>query len=788
MTTQALWIHWNMNADKILTDTNKVITRSIQNNNLIKKLDIDDNVRKILSIAIDDATEYTNICSIIGFLKICVGDDDTLSACNEAQDLLLKHNYQIMIDRILFERYNNLINHTKEFASDELSFINKVIENYKKYGIDKNDKMRENLHTVDIHIQRYENDIINEINNENKNVRIHQNLVGNIPIDIRASFQKDSDGNYVIDMTSNLYSYCMNYIDDSNARKNLELTKGRLCRQNVSRLMKLFALRIKKAKIIGYDSYSDFALENCLLNNSKAVKDILYNVADKTLPRYIREIKELMRIKKKLTPSNDRKVEVWDIDFLTNIWRKQYGVNDNDVRYYFPIEHVISEIIHIYEELFGIKISKSDDITWDNKVKSYVVSNKGKLEGVFFIDLYARDTKQRRNHCINIQPGCEYPYGKNKQLNQSVLIANFTNNVTILNYQDVIFLFHEMAHIMHNILGSTRISQFSGTNAERDFVEIPALVLEKLCWEPSIIRRLSSHYVNGTHLPDSIVRKMIKSRNMNIGINYRRNIFFALYDQMVHSSDKFFGLCERILMSDESDDNINDAMYDIYRQSFNQVFKLDFIENGKYNLEMIHDNFPPAFSPSLILGNECHNYNSIWSEVCATDIYYDKFKSDPLNTANGKEFIDTIFGKKGNVNNMDNIIDYLHRKPTIDNFLLYNDMASDEAEYSIFFNGDNTQSEIDKMKTSSNNNSNNPNNNKHEALDSESTLINASQTHQDADKNITVIDSESDSDDDTNRFTEAKGQFNDDASYITENTETLKRYKNIFTKKPKIEI
>lgn len=784
MTNQALWIHWNMNADKILDDTNKVINKSKQNNNLIKKLDMDDNVRKILSIAIDDVTEYTNICSIIGFIKICIGTPTIMDACNKAQDLLSIHNFQIMTDKDLFNRYNKLIDHANKLDTDELIFIKKVINNYIKYGTDKDDKIRKNLHTIDTHIQKYESDIINEINNENKNVRIHQNLINNIPVDIRSGFPKDKDDNYVIDMTSNLYSYCMNYIDDSNARKNLELTKGRMCRKNVSRLMKLFALRIKKAKIMGYDSYSDFVLENCLINDSNTVKEMLYNVADKTLPRYIREIKELMRIKKKHTSASDRKVEVWDIDFLTNIWRKQYGSADNDIRFYFPIEHVINEINHIYEELFSITITNSDDITWDDKVKTYVVTYKGKLEGIFFIDLYARENKQHRNHCVNMQPGCEYPYGKNKQLNQSVLVANFSDNVTILNYQDVIFLFHEMAHIMHNIIGSTRISQFSGTNTEKDFVEIPALVLEKLCWEPSIIKRLSSHYINGTQLPNAMINKMIKSRNMNIGINYRRNIFFALYDQMVHSSDKFFGLCEKILMSDESDDNINDAMYNIYRQSFNQVFKLDFVENGKFNLEMVHDSFPPAFSPSLILGNECHNYNSIWSEICATDIYYDKFKDDPLNPINGKEFVDMIFGKKGGLDNMKNMTDYLHRKPTINNFLLYNDMASDEAEYSIFFHGDTSQSEINK--TSSNhdniNKNNNKNNNKNDESHSDSTVINVSETRHSANNNIPPIDSESDSDD-TNCFTEAKKSVNDDSSYMTENTETLKRYKNIFTKK-----
>ncbi len=100
----------------------------------------------------------------------------------------------------------------------------------------------------------------------------------------------------------------------------------------------------------------------------------------------------------------------------------------------------------------------------------------------------------------------------------------------LLSHNEIVSLFHEFGHVMHNIFGKTKYSIFSGTNVEFDFVETPAQILENLCWNKSILKKLSSHYKTGNVLPDNIIEKMIKVKGLNIGLSYKHNIMIAIYD------------------------------------------------------------------------------------------------------------------------------------------------------------------------------------------------------------------------------------------------------------------
>jgi Zn-dependent oligopeptidase len=62
-------------------------------------------------------------------------------------------------------------------------------------------------------------------------------------------------------------------------------------------------------------------------------------------------------------------------------------------------------------------------------------------------------------------------------------------------------------------------------------------MLENWCFDHESLKYLSSHYETGNAIPDEIIDRIIKAKNVNGAMFNLRQLFFGIYDMDLHTSD-----------------------------------------------------------------------------------------------------------------------------------------------------------------------------------------------------------------------------------------------------------
>ena len=125
------------------------------------------------------------------------------------------------------------------------------------------------------------------------------------------------------------------------------------------------------------------------------------------------------------------------------------------------------------------------------------------------------------------------------------LVCNFAGPIVIdgvsrpalLTHDDVITLFHEFGHGLHHLLTQVNERQVAGiSGVEWDAVELPSQFMENFCWEWPVLRHMTAHVETGEALPQPLFEKMLAAKNFQSGLQTLRQLEFALFDMLLHTS------------------------------------------------------------------------------------------------------------------------------------------------------------------------------------------------------------------------------------------------------------
>ena len=683
-----LWKYWNLNDIQITNETNRLIKSSTQINDDLSKMKINNinDVTQFLKIMATDINEIQSFHSTCGVFQF-IGVNDKIKKAGWLADIeFTKYYNQLNTNKLLYDKIAYIKeNYNKKLDSVDNRFLDKLVINYKRNGINlKNDK-KDLLDRIRYEISKLENAIFRYINDhENDIIELTLENLKGVPDNIVNSLLKiDNNFNiYKIHLNKQNYNLLIKYISDKNIRKKIEIQYVNRFDNIIEHICKLIVLRDKHAKLLSYDNHSDYKSFIQMTKHSDNIKNFLTELLSKLDFRYKREMDTIIKLNNK---HNDHsQINNFDVPYYINKWKQEYGINDNIIREYFELNTTLNNILNIYHKLFDVNFNKvNSNNVWHNDVTIYsITSIKNELLGYLYLDLYSREGKYKQIRCFSLQPGT------NEQIPITALITSFNKNNILITFQDMISIYHEFAHVMHNIFGRTKYSVFSGVNVENDFVETPAQMLDFMCWEKNTIRTISQHYKTKNSLSDDIINKIIKIKNLDIGLYYKKHIMIALFDQLIYSSDNFIDSCENLLKSGDKY-ALKNLLINLFKNLHNEIMNADGSPN--YKILLNDECGLPVEWIHALCSSDAQYYSSIWSRVLSADMYNDKIKGKELNSKIGNELRKHILQFGGTKNAYDMICDYIQRKPAVNGFISMFDLDAD-MEYSFFLNTDQIKS------------------------------------------------------------------------------------------------
>ena len=338
---------------------------------------------------------------------------------------------------------------------------------------------------------------------------------------------------------------------------------------NKDLMVRMMALRIEKANLLGYDNPAQMILADKMAGNPETVDSFLASIMAPAVAKAKEEIADMQvfmdeDIKAGLLPEGSV-IEPWDWAYYTEKVRKaKYALDEEQTKPYFQMENVRQGVFDLTTKLWGLQYEKLENIpVYHEDVEGFKVTDAdGSLIGVILTDYFPRSTKRGGAWMTNF-------------VNQEVIggedirpvivnVGNFSkpaaDKPSLLSLDNVETLFHEFGHALHGLLSQCTYKSVSGTSVARDFVELPSQIMENWAFQKEVLADYARHYETGEVIPDSLVAKIEAAANFNQGFMTTELAAASILDMKWHELTSAEGLdpmafekaaCEEMGLIDE---------------------------------------------------------------------------------------------------------------------------------------------------------------------------------------------------------------------------------------------
>ncbi|KAL1992253.1 hypothetical protein VTN49DRAFT_4285 [Thermomyces lanuginosus] len=692
--------------DSILADTKRLIetSRSVQDRVASSVKPADATFANTLLPLAQDENAMALEAHILAFYQAVSTDQKLRDASSEAEKLLDDFAIETAMREDLYLLVDAALKKNEPLDPESRRLLEKEHKDYIRNGLglpagpkrDRFKEIKKRLSQLSIEFQK-------NLNEENGGLWFTPEELDGVPEDVLSGLQKgegENEGKLRLTFKYPDLFPALKYAKNSETRKKLAIANENKCNQNVPLFKEAIVLRDEAARLLGYPNHAAFRIEDKMAKTPETVDKFLGDLRSRLKDGGLKEIEHLKQLKKSDVEARgesfDGNYYLWDHRFYDRLMlEKEYSLDQQKIAEYFPLQTTIRGMLEIFEHLFGLQFvqitgadrdaisptGKGDDIVWHEDVQVFSVwDDEGQgsgFVGYLYLDLHPREGKYGHAANFNLQPGFANPDGT-RRYPATALVCNFSKPTpkkpSLLKHDEVVTLFHELGHGIHDLVAKTTYARFHGTNTVRDFVEAPSQMLENWCWTPSQLKSLSRHWstlspeyraaweesqdpdkkgeLPPERMPDDLINALIRTKHVNAALFNLRQLHFGIFDMTVHEP-KTHEEIEAMNIS---------RTYNTLRREISQIMGPEELGEG---YEWGHGQ---ATFGHLMGGYDAGYYGYLSSQVYSTDMFYTIFKADPMNAAEGRRYRHTVLEKGGSQEEMKTLTEFLGREPKTDAF------------------------------------------------------------------------------------------------------------------------
>jgi len=501
--------------------------------------------------------EQLEVVSQIFFnLNSAETSEEIQQIAQEISPILTEYISEISQNKKLFRRIKTVYDQKKnlDINDEEQTLLNETYKNFIKNGANLSDEDKNILKEINTELSKkqlqFGQNLLSATNAYTKHITDKEDLLG-IPEDIINQYAEEAKKRnlpgWVVTLQYPSYMPFITYCKNRKLREELFLANGRKSFDggefdNQNLIKKIVELRDRKAKILGYNDFASFVLEDRMAKSPQIVEKFILDLFEKAKLHAQKEIQELKKI-----GEEDGIMELYGFDhafYAEKLKKQKYDLSDEEIKPYFPLERVQEAIFSLAEKLFGLKFEERNDIQkYHREVKIYEVKEKNIHKAILYLDYFPRSGKRAGAWMTSYRK----QYKKNnKNIRPHIsIVCNFSRPngdiPSLLTFQEVTTLFHEFGHALHGILADTKYPSLSGTSVKWDFVELPSQFLENFCYEIDFLKTFAKHYKTGEILSEEKIKKIAESKNFMEGYQTLRQLGLGLLDLAYHTRSTDLG-------------------------------------------------------------------------------------------------------------------------------------------------------------------------------------------------------------------------------------------------------
>jgi peptidyl-dipeptidase Dcp len=504
-------------------------------------------------VALSLAGETLNRVSGI-FFNILEANTDSLlqKTAEEISPELTKHNLSILFNEKLFRRVKTIYDKKDELNLDKedtklLKETYKLFAdngaNLSKEDKDKFQKIKEELNLTTL---KFGDNVLAATNAFTLTITDSSDLAGLPEYVIEAAAdeakQREVKG-WVFTLQYPSYGPFLQFSNKRELREKMWRAYNTKCiggkNDNRELIKKIVDLRIREAKLLGYNSYSEYALIDRMAKKPENVNSFLQDLLQKSTPYAKRDLTEIREYAKSLGLREE--LMPWDFSYYSEKLKKEkYSLDDQMLKPYFKLENVKQAVFALADSLYGLKFIETSTIpVYQKDVKVYEVKeSSGREMALLYMDFFPRESKRGGAWMTSFRE--EYINRDGKEMRPLIsMVMNFSKPTekepSLLTFDEVTTLLHEFGHALHGILAEGKYSSLTGTNVSRDFVELPSQIMENWATEPAYLATFAKHYKTGEVIPKEMIDRIVEAKNYLNGYFSLRQLAFGINDMAWHN-------------------------------------------------------------------------------------------------------------------------------------------------------------------------------------------------------------------------------------------------------------